>query len=120
MEDHMATIRILALSLALGLLGCKGDSTMPHSGEDDFVPPPRTSVNTWDAGAPEEALIGKFLAKFPPARAAKYREILKRTDAILEMPDNPAAQMLLDEIYAERRRAQELDSHPRNFRPTDG
>jgi hypothetical protein len=89
------------IAMAITLSACKGEVSSPMS-SPKFTAPPRTSANTWVAEREEQDLIDNFLKRFPADRAARYREILLRSDAYLELPKDPESQHLLDAIYKQR------------------
>jgi hypothetical protein len=92
------------IAIAMALSACKGEVSSPMS-SPKFTAPPRTLANTWVAEREEQNLIDNFLKRFPADQAARYREILLRSDAYLELPKDPASQHLLDAIYKQRVKA---------------
>lgn len=91
---------------AIFLVACSGDISTPVK-HTNFVPPPRTPANTWNAPPGEQQLINQFLARYSAERAGRYRETLMRTDAFLEMaPSDQEGNRLLKAIYAARRQTQ--------------
>lgn len=84
-----------------------------------FTLRPRTQMNTWIASPEEQSLIDAFLNRYPTERSARYREILLRIDARLEMPHDAEGQKMLDAIYAARRRAQKADVEMDRLHPGD-